>query len=369
MKSGMARILHIVDAGEIGACACVAIRSLIDSGEGEHFLLMVGTGAELDRARRLGLTPDATIPMRGVRIPRGHAIDACDAKAFEIVHAWSSGAGVIGGKIAGETPRVVSLGWMPGHADARRLAGVARRGGIRAVTTPDEATALLCREAGFGAVRTVAWPVDPPRLAGRASLRRRIGIHPEEKVFLAIGEPTSEIDAKVVAYQAGVASVVGQRMVALVPEGARDLDRAVRFTLYHDEAWRVVVVPLEPLEMLACADLVLLQPRGSGGGEGIPLRPVTSHSIVSWAVAAGVPVVGEDCAEVRSIVGNGRIEFAEDASPLALNRVIYRMLSFVDQTDPNAVGVTPVQTPERYVEAIRSVYRSVITSGSDLIHA
>lgn len=365
----MQRTLHVVDASELGTCAGIALRSLVESDEGEHFVLMAGTGAELDRARRLGVTPDATISMRGVRVLRKHLLDACDPKNFEIIHAWSSGAELISGKIAGETPRVVSLGWMPGRSEVRRLFGAAHRSKIKAITAPDEATALLCREAGFGGAHPVAWPVDASRLAGRASLRQRIGIHPEEKVLLAIGEPTSEIDAKVVAYQAGVASVVGQRMVALVPEGARDIDRAVRFTLYHNEAWRVVVVPLEPLEMLTCADLVLLQPRGSSNEDGISLRPVTSHSIVSWAVAAGIPIVGEDCAEVRSLVGNGRIEFAEDASPLALNRAIHRMLYSPDRTGSDAGDTQPVQTPESYVEMIRSVYRSVVTSGSGLIHA
>ena len=365
----MARILHIVDAAELSTCTAIALRILVESGAGEHFLVMAGTGAELDRARRLGITPDATIRMRGVRVSRGQALDACDPKEFEIVHAWSSGAASISGKLMGETPRVVSLGWMPGRVEARCLADRVRRGEIKAVTAPDRPTALLCRESGFGAVRAVAWPVDASLLVERASMRKRIGIQPDERVLLAIGEPTSEIDAKVVAYQAGVASVVGQRMVALVPEGARDIDRAVRFTLYHNEAWRVVVVPLEPLEMLTCADLVLLQPRGTDGGDGFPLRPVTSHSIVSWAVAAGVPVVGEDCADVRSLVGSGRADFAEDASPLALNRVIYRMLSTSDQAGSVAVANPAVQTPESYVETIRAMYRSVITSGSDLIHA
>lgn len=365
----MSRILHVVDAGNIGACAGVALRSLVHSGEDDHFVLLVGIGADVDRVRRLGFKPDAMIPMRGFRVSRGHVRDVCDPSSFAIVHAWSSEAGVICGKIAGDAPCIVSLDWMPGQSELRRLKGAAGRGGIKVVTTPDEATACLCREAGFGKVRTVSWPVETSLLADRLSMRRRIGIQPEEKVLLALGEPTSEIDAKVVAYQAGVASVVGKRMVALVPEGARDIDRAVRFTLYHNEAWRVVVVPLEPLEMLACADLVLLQPRGSVGTEGISLRPVTSHSIVSWAIATRVPIVGEDCPEVRSLVGSGRAEFAEDASPLALNRAIHRMLSALDQPGSDTGDTTRVQTPESFVEAIRSIYGSVITNGSGLIHA
>ncbi len=367
----MHRVVHLVDCEELGCSGAGAIIGLRAHGRCDHRVVLIGVGEAIRRVQRWGLHGDEVVLTPASRWRTVGSRLRTEMGPETILHAWSIETAKVGCLVFPGRRMVLSLGWTPVVSRSATRSLRSHGTSLLCVTAPDEATSERLMSVGLSRVQTVVWPQTGMFGWGdREALRREIGIGEDEWVLLPMGEPTSEIDAKTVAYQAGVASVAGKKMVALIPERSRDIDRALRFTLLHEGVWRILVVGLEPLEMLACADLVLAQPQRRSGHDVRSILPAASHSVLRASVEAGIPVVAEDTPELRELIGSARVVFAAESSPLAMNRAIYQIM--LDGTVAAAEGEraegTPLQTAMSYAGEIEGLYSGAVTSATATLH-
>jgi hypothetical protein len=91
----------------------------------------------------------------------------------------------------------------------------------------------------------------------RAQALQRWGVAPGERVLLALADHAPLIDARRFIFHCGVMAVGGHRLVGVVPPGAAQLERAVRFTRRHHGAWRLVIDDSPMPQLIALADAAM----------------------------------------------------------------------------------------------------------------
>ena len=76
-------------------------------------------------------------------------------------------------------------------------------------------------------------------------------------MLLALADHPSLVDARRFIFHCGVMAVTGHRLVGVVPPGAAQLERAVRFTRRHHGAWRIVIDDTPTAALMGAADAAL----------------------------------------------------------------------------------------------------------------
>jgi len=163
--------------------------------------------------------------------------------------------------------------------------------------------------------------------ARRADVRAEWGVDQHTSVVVGSGEPDIAIDGRLMAYQVGVLTIAGRTAAAILPAGARDVERGLRFTLRHEKTWRIILEPRAPWSYLCGCDAALWCTERTHSS-GIPSRrPATGTAGLAWAAAAGIPIVAEDCDASREALGNDGAHWATPGSALSINRALLRALT------------------------------------------
>ena len=255
------------------------------------------------------MTADATRKVIAHLIaPRAAGDPACFACATLIEHAppWAQHV-VIGALRADDVPRIEAAGLQVDHRIPPRVAAalglraqlarvwrsigsmpaclVIWPGAQRPLDAPGHWT-LSASELGAG-----PWPIDAPRIQAcdRIEVRRAWGVPDDARVILFVGEPAHACDAWTAAYLGGVLSLAKPPTWVVVPAGAHQIDRGLRFVERHKHAWGMIVDDAPLARQLAGADAAVHA-----------LAPPSRHAHtgaradgLAWATATGLPVIAQ----------------------------------------------------------------------------
>ncbi|MEM8835922.1 MAG: hypothetical protein AAGD00_08890 [Planctomycetota bacterium] len=252
--------IHLLDVPSAGRACLLAYRAVVTASTPgtTHIPLLLGSSDDERSAFDAGIrTVDRVLPPTGGRIFSAGPL-----------RSWASARSVSPSGVVAWSART--------HALARRVFS-----GVPVVEASDESR----------------WPIDADLLElDRAGCKRALGIDPETLVLGAPVCPWSSLATRVSAwwlsYAAGVMRFTGTRWAVVIPERARAVDRALRFTELHGEpgvgGWPAVVES-RPLCAFAGAIDVFLDPALFAVRFHKPMPSV--HSGLRWALASGRPIV------------------------------------------------------------------------------
>ncbi len=370
MSEPTRRVLHLIDHESASWPVLHAMDVLrrADTDEARphrHDVVLIGGTDAHQRALQLGLdccdrinAPQGLLRAASVTLRR--TVEAHGTP--DAVISWSAAASAIAARAGIGARRVAVMTQSPRSA----MNSMARRSLARSL---ESAAVLHISQAvlnrwtqalGAAASGLVApLPVEPQLLdaAPRAEVRAGWGMNDQTSVVMGSGEPDSAIDGRLMAYQVGVLTIAGRTAAAVLPVGARDVERGLRFTLRHEKPWRLILEPRAPWGCLAGCDAALWCTERTHAS-GIPSRrPAPGAAGLAWAAAAGVPIVAEDCDASREAVGDGGAHWAKAGSALSINRALLRALT---DTGANAPIVDAARrhvmarhTPAGWIAAVR----------------
>lgn len=349
------RILHLIDVGastlEIGPepagdAALYACRSLVArTRQTEHEICLIGgsntrMSAEahaLDHAMHLRAGPGRIMTAKpAVR----RVIAECGEP--DVVHCWSEQTLCLAHAAVPGVPRAATLLQRPtqfGAIGARSLPterisrwrlGPALRGTALVVLAED---ALQAWEDTFGNFRSidVAPLPSPAELieTERDAKRRSVGIMPDEIVLLLLGQTAAQADAMRFMFLLDVLQTSGCACVGIVPRGASQLARALRFHAGRRRSWRVFVSERPLPDLLRIADVGVCEgDRSWANPEALPAS-TSATLLIAAAHRAGVPVVAPRSLAVESLYPHEVAEacVAFNASLPELGRKLLPILS------------------------------------------
>lgn len=155
-----------------------------------------------------------------------------------------------------------------------------------------------------GIERIASADTDAATETNRVQARQRWGVAHGERVLLALADHPSLIGARRFIFHCGVMAVGGHRLVGVVPPGAAQLERAVRFTRRHHGAWRLVIDDSPVPQLISLADAAM---------------PASLFCEWSAALArhAGVSVVGPVDATGDRLAANAALLRVLESAPVA----------------------------------------------------
>ncbi|MBL0927472.1 MAG: hypothetical protein IBJ11_07455 [Phycisphaerales bacterium] len=323
-------VLHLIDPSAAGWPALRALAAAVAGRPGglAPAVVVIGGSDAAREAEAAGLTVFDRLPARLNRADLANLPALLDHRPRPaLVHAWSPLTLELASWCLAGVPTVATLGRArPPEADfpARFNPTILATGEqLRSHWTSELPDA---REVRFVALPVGSPPDDPGR---RAALRGEWELPPDVVLFVPLADPSHQVDAFRVAYQAGVMTVVGRPAAAVVPSTARDLERAMRLVERHENPWPVIVDDRPLPEILPGCDVGLwtedpftILARGEQPGGGDPTHVQTGVEAVAWAAAAGVPVIAEDVPRVRDVLPDEDMAlFVPPADRLTLNRL------------------------------------------------
>ena len=241
-------VTHLIDPAVAGWAAVGAMRVVMDGVDGlRHRVVCVGAGGRAGLADQgVEVACVASGPtvrsqsqsvVRGIGVPGGGGVSVVWDDRAALVHgAWSAGG-----------------------------ACVDMRGGGYALPTPRlDRTAL---RGGWGATQGTL-------------------------VIAGIGQPSSAVSARRLAYNAGIVALTGRPALAVVGPEAREIARARLFIERHDHRWGLVVDSRPMVDLLSGIDcaMVTKDDRSPYGGDVDGARALGAQEFVS---AMGIPVIAD----------------------------------------------------------------------------
>lgn len=370
MSEPTRRVLHLIDHDSVSWPVLHAMDVLrrADAAEGRphrHDVVLIGGTMDRQRAGDLGLGPcdrinaPRALPHAAVRTLR-RVVAAHGAP--EAVVAWSAQTAVIAAGAGISARRIAVLALSPRSA----MPAMVRRRVARSLAS---ATVLHVSRAGrqqwtdlLGASasgQVAPLPIEPDLIAAapRADVRSQWGVDDRTSVVVGSGEPESAIDGRLMAYQVGVLTIAGRAAAAILPAGARDVERGLRFTLRHEKPWRLILEQRAPWGYLAGCDAALWCAERTHASGMPSRRPATGAAGLAWAAAAGIPIVAEDRDESREAVGDDGAHWATPGSALSINRALLRALTDNEANAPILDAarrhVLERNTPAGWIAAMR----------------
>lgn len=358
------RILHLIDAldspptpvtlaslAALIAHATPALQSVVAADEYPRALASplrqavcaLGPADLLDLAAQSDLPLDAYLPCgrgqswRAAWVLRRYLREIGHA-SFDLIHAWSSAAGLIAARLVGSPRVLVSV---PGPSHISR-AIVSRR---VAVHTP----AMFL--PGLDAAR-----LQPSH---RQSLRTRWGVMDDQTLVVAVlGDDVSRIDSMLGMIGVGLGKEAGRMVRVLMTDRAAGLHRAQHVT---DAAGRPHLIIRDraaerPWEVLPGCDMAVV---------------MDGHLSGAWCLAAGVPVIAPICDESRRVFTDATAVLTRPHSMGDIGRVVCEL--FDDAARRRAMSHAALAlASERfslatYAQRMRQLYHDVLTGCSSTL--
>lgn len=330
------RVLHLIDPSSPGGGGCT-LRLLAEPAvrltSVRQDVLIIGTKAHVNLARRCGVEPCGSISPPGNRpglarkaLRRLISIYEQAGGEYDVVHGWTARSVALAMAAAPERHCIGSLAVGPiSGVDSEWFSLMHQR---RPVPLLAFSGAVRDEYAGVG-VDPEHMLVLPPAVnpqsvdvESRDELRRRWGVDDDTVVVGLVSEPITWADARRAMAAISLATVSGRRVRLVVhPTASRRLaaeDWAASLGQHHlmifeddmAEPWRIVHALDVALVIGGDLNTDDLRQRGSpfafivGGGRR--LRPMPGVMPLLWAMSAGVPVVAEAGPAVDDILTDGR---------------------------------------------------------------
>ncbi|HVZ94212.1 MAG TPA: hypothetical protein VG797_06855 [Phycisphaerales bacterium] len=371
--------IHLIDTRDSRWSAVFAAGMAARGGAPSSIVIGIGSGAGwklhaagIERAHTIAPAMGrAEFAARAIRRAAGDA-----AGTGSIVHAWSAGAAAAGRIAFPRSPLVVSLDESPEHLGSSAKRAVRSASAITGASP--EVLGSWRSEMGHGGL-AIPFPVEIRRDDDhhvRAARRAEWGLSDSDIAIGAVGEPASSVDAFAVSFVAGVLGVGGVKAAAIVPEGARFIERARRHSMAHEHPWPVIVDPRPPWEVLRGCDLAVWSCRRPASDHGRSMNPAPSVSALAWPAAMGVPIIAHEAPGVAETVGGEAgariIRESSVGGPLALARAALSAIKEPDETRRrveharNHIGGHA--SIASFLEAIREAYARARPAGARWEH-
>lgn len=361
------RVLHVVEPGSLDWPALAALGFLTDRAgpaRDRHELLCVGGSPDAERLRQAGIDAPARVtPAIGALAGADRTIERIMRRTgpFDCVHAWSARAVQLAVASAGPTPVIGTLSAAPAARPGRSL----RKALTRLAHLQFTHRSLSAAWQSWGAPALNAssslLPLAIDRVApgSRDGLRESWRVPEGEPVVLACGFPASAVNARWFSYQTGVMSVAGLRATVVIPDGAAQAERGLRFAQRHTEPWRVVLDRRPVWEVAPGADLALWSMDGVSAGLQEGGLCVTPPDSLAWCAATGVPVVCEDHEASRGALAGleDRARFVRASRPTALIDEVMETLRSAGAGP--SVSVPAERDASAWVERAERLHRTV----------
>lgn len=362
--------LHLIAPSQSGWPALAALRAIIDNqSRYAHTVVLIGSAKDERLAHDWGIrTADRiaaplTKPQLAWTALRRYA--RARGKPA-IVHAWGAPCAELAHRAKLECPFTVTL---DGAAIETFGAGALMRRSVRAAAavhyTSEVVQSLWAPFVNTRQAHTVApLPVDPRFLlqGQRATIRARYPIDDETNLIFAAGEPPSSIDARYLAYAAGLLAISGVKCAIHLPPDAAELERALRWTQQHNDRWHIITDTIPPHHALSACDLaVWSRGRWPSLGSRLGGHRHTATESLSWAAAAGIPIIAERQPEseaaLHHLPGPTLLDLAR---PLDLP---VAMLKFIDNPAPARTAASTLREqvlaqrdPRAFARAIQQLF-------------
>lgn len=361
------RVLHLIDS-HAGWPALHAASVLHAREPASHCVALFGAPELIDLAVELGVTVDR-LPVRCTGATFARYLSHRETPS--IIHAWSIPTLITARNISPSTPRVLSLWSRPSAMNAlvRRRAARALATCRRILATNPAVTEAWSRAlASTISAELLTLPVDPTRFhpGFRQSIRDQWGVTDDTTVIAAIGDPSHSVDARLIGYQAGVLSIAGRRSAAVTPSNGRDVERARRFRGHHkDREWEVIIEDRPLWHWLAACDAcVWTDDSALQAGNRLNRIPPSPLGL-TWAAAAGVPVIADNSPLVHELLGPDAATYVAPGKRLDLNRGLLRVID--DQPwrtarTTAARSAVAGMTPDAFDHAMQEIYAGASTA-------
>lgn len=334
----LVRALHFVSPqlhGDEGVLAC---REVLACRDLSHRVCVVGTRADAERVKRLGVCVDGIIPVaqraglmdRGLR--RVVGLLAEELPGEWAACSWGVELATLGraayrlgaaGQVVVETRGPAAVrgavdddvvrrrGSWPGleHAVFVGAGEVVAREWDRAGAKDVRTAPLAFAHAGIerGARRT--------GVAGVEGVTEEAGGSPH--VIGLLAAPASMGDARQFVFVLGLLYAAGLRMHGLVPTGALNARRAARFVRDHGRRWGLREWT-GPVHELASVCDALVCPASTSEDERLTAGPAVLAA-ASNAGRAGLPIITHDCQQARELAASGyELVIARDSRSVTL---------------------------------------------------
>jgi hypothetical protein len=365
-------VLHLIDGASPQASA-TTLALLAESfgrlGHAQESLMLLGGTALRREAETLGLRDPITVsaPFENALL----AWPAARAKRrslghIDLIHCWSVGAFSLASLAWPGTPRALTVTTTPSPRAVHWLRTLTGEGG-RATMLPISSTlrrALLTGGVAEPAVHVLRPGLDLGRVTSnsRAALRESWGIDSDRiKVVAVLSDPPHAADTNDAHMAVGLADQIyrddptqPELRILVHPDQlnrrrsenvARQMGKPIRF-IQDARAAR-------PWETLPGCDVALAQGPHAGGLS------------LLWAMAAGVPIVGEATYAVSEVVEDRHSALlAKPGSPKSLSHRISQLLADAQLAwklrDTARHEAFSFFSRQRYVQALRGVYEQVI---------
>ena len=318
------RILHLIDpAGPGGGpCTLKLLAETISRADGDHDVVVIGTGEHLDLARRCGIAPRGRIGAALNRPVLARAALATlltagqrSGRRYDLIHAWTLGSAVAAVLVAQRHPvlATAAAGAVRWRADIGLLA---RHRVPVLAATPHVQTGLVAAGYSRDLVSVLTPAADPGSIALEERRLLRASWDADETTYVValLTEPV-EIADSVHAINAAARAVLTGKDIRIVVH-----DRAAPMSLRLGMAAAglpdLIIVDdrvAEPWRVVAGLDLAVAIHRAprdvARRSWRLPLRravlalhmlpgpgaePHPRMAPLIWAMAAGVPVIAED---------------------------------------------------------------------------
>jgi len=298
----MLRVLHLIDAWTDGPdhrdndMDAVATLRRETRGRALHAAWLGGGAWDARRAASRGLRADGVVRVRGdsgatsaARAVRALERSGVRSAQVDVIHAWSARLAIAARAL---------------RPDVRVIAGA--HGGR---------------------------PIDPLRLsaAARAGAREALGIEPHESAVSLLPAWRGDADAARFGLAVGMAAfaIPGRSFVALAPESARWLERALLLSGTTERLWRFVIHDEPPWVVAGAADLAacVFAPAHAQRRE-----PRCEETALAWSLAAGTPVVSERAEAIpeRALPDGARRAVVVSREPETLSIGLSMVEEFLD---------------------------------------
>ncbi len=245
--------------------------------------------------------------------PRSAGDPACAACAAMVKHApdWAHHS-VIAAMHSDDEPRYQLLGLQPAHrispgataslSRSRQLTHIWRTLGDppdillvwpgMPLPAPVTGTTILSTnrlDAG-------PWPVDCALIDAhdREEVRTAWDVPAGAHAIVAIAEPAAACDAWIASFLGAVMTLSTPPLWAIVPAGADQIDRGLRFAERHRHAWQMIVDDAPLPRLLAGADAAVHALSQTWGQSSMRARA----DGLAWAAAHALPVITEDSSAI-----------------------------------------------------------------------
>ncbi len=315
-------ILHVIDwsSSESLGTTLALIADLMrefERGEDDHRLCVLGSDEMIDRCNKIGLVGFDCLrvglgdAMLGWPMFRRYLKKLRGEWGVDVIHAWSLGCAALAKMTARELTCVCTVTQMP-HVSWKNMVVkyvVGKRPVSIVATNQTIGKALFLSGLAASDIGVVRPGLDNSRLKNglRSDLRRSWGVDDSTNVVFLAGDPVCRIDVMFACCVITALCATGHDMKLMVSQGGLDVERemssveqlGVKEMIILDE--RVD----RPWEILAGCDIVLaIDTRSENSGNGHSKRNTGAGGGLSllWAMAAGIPIIGEAVEGIEELV-------------------------------------------------------------------